>query len=117
MQTYADFYAYQKALLDELHESTGEDAFVASFTAAETKSTGEAWTYCVWANGALALLPKSDKVVFMRAGLAPRFADWDRVVAEANNLMEPLDMYPERYRVAEFPSERQLADMGAGPIE
>jgi hypothetical protein len=44
-------------------------------------------------------------------------ADWDRVVAAASDLMEPLDMYPERYRVAGFPSEQQLVEMGAGPIE
>ena len=117
MQTIADFYDHQKSLLDKLHESTREDIFVASFTFAENKSTGEAWSYCVWANGPLALLPKTDKVVFMGAGMAPRFAEWDRVVATANDLMEPLDMYPERYRVAGFPSEQQLVEMGAGPIE
>jgi uncharacterized protein YtpQ (UPF0354 family) len=117
MQTIADFYDHQKALLDKLHETTGEDVFVASYSSAEKKDTGEAWSYCVWAKGVLAWLPKTDKVVFMGVGMTPRFADWDRVVAIANDLMQPMEMYPERYRVADFPNETQLADMGAKAIE
>lgn len=117
MQTYSDFYAQQKALLDKLHQSTHEDIFVASFTTAENRQTGEIWSYCVWARTVMALLPKTDKVVFMGPDETPRFADWDRVVAAASDLMEPIETYPERYRVAEFPSESQLAEMGAGPIE
>jgi hypothetical protein len=58
-----------------------------------------------------------DNVVLLGPEAVLRFADWDRVVAAVNDLMEPLHMYPERYRVAEFLSQRQLADTGAGPIE
>jgi uncharacterized protein YtpQ (UPF0354 family) len=115
--TYADFYGHQKTLLDKLHESTGETVFVASYGSAEKEETGDAWSYCVWAKGLSALLPETDKVVFMGEGMTPRFADWGRVVAVANDLMQPMQMYPERYRVAEFPNETQLADMGAKAIE
>jgi Protein of unknown function (DUF1444) len=34
MQTCADFYGHQKALLDKLHETTHEDIFVASYSSA-----------------------------------------------------------------------------------
>jgi hypothetical protein len=38
--------------------------------------------------------------------------EWRRVMDTAGDLLEPLDMYPFRYRVREFPSEEQLAAMG-----
>jgi uncharacterized protein YtpQ (UPF0354 family) len=117
IQTRGQAYNHQKELLDKLHQKNHEDIFVASFATAEKTTTGTIWSYCVWSKGVLALLPKTDKVVIMGTGTTPLFADWDRVVATANDLMEPLDIYPERYRVAGFPSEQQLVEMGAGPIE
>jgi uncharacterized protein YtpQ (UPF0354 family) len=117
MQTCADFYGHQKALLDKLHETTHEDIFVASYSSAEKKDTGEAWSYCIWANGVLALLPKSDRVMFMGEGMTPRFADWDRVIGTMGDRMQPMQMYPERYRVSEFPREAQFAEMGAKPLD
>ena len=41
-----------------------------------------------------------------------RLAEWEKVVAVAGDLMEPLGMYPPWYRVREFPSQEQLAAMG-----
>ena len=37
--------------------------------------------------------------------------DWDRVVETVGDRMQPMDYYPERYRVEHFPSEEQLAAM------
>ena len=42
-------YAEQKGLLDKLHESRGEDLFVASFSVAQHKETGKRINFCVWA--------------------------------------------------------------------
>ena len=41
-----------------------------------------------------------------------RMVEWQKVTDVAGDLMEPLDIYPFRYRVREFPSEKQLAAMG-----
>ncbi|MGA2257188.1 MAG: hypothetical protein ABSG53_21245 [Thermoguttaceae bacterium] len=39
-------------------------------------------------------------------------AEWEKVVDVAGDLMEPLDIYPPRFRVRGFPSDEQLAAMG-----
>jgi hypothetical protein len=38
----------------------------------------------------------------------PLIVEWDRVWDVLGYLMEPQGMYPERYRVEEFPSGREL---------
>lgn len=38
--------------------------------------------------------------------------EWDQVQAAFGDLLEPLDMYPPRYRVREFPGEERLREMG-----
>jgi uncharacterized protein YtpQ (UPF0354 family) len=106
-------YAEQKELLDKLHESRGEDVFVASFSVAQHKETGERINFCVWADGAVTLLPRTEQVVLGALGQAPVVAAWDKVTAAIGELMTPLDMYPERYRVVEFPSAEQLAALHA----
>ena len=55
------------------------------------------------------VLPQVDTVAFMREPEGePVMAPWDRVVEVAGDLMVPLDIYPERWRVMEFPGEGQL---------
>jgi hypothetical protein len=102
-------YAEQKDLLDKLHESRGEDLFVASFSVAQHKETGKRINFCVWADGAVTLLPRTEQIVLGTLSQTPLVAAWEKVEAVAGELMTPLDMYPERYRVAEFPSDEQLA--------
>jgi hypothetical protein len=60
----------------------------------------------------LGRLPKSDLVAFFDKeadvkGLVP----WDRVVAEMGDSMEPLDYYPPRWSVEQFPTKEQLQKM------
>ncbi len=43
----------------------------------------------------------------------PRMYDWERVMQVAGHLMEPLNLYPPRYKVSEFPTEEQFRAMGA----
>jgi hypothetical protein len=38
---------------------------------------------------------------------------WDRVVSEMGDSMEPLDYYPPRWSVEQFPTKEQLQKMGA----
>ena len=113
LQVQNSDYHEQKQLLDALHEQRGEDVFVAAYSAMQHKDTGEVATYSVWAKGVLTMLPITDQIALMRDEDAdPLLVDWDRVVEVAGDLMEPLDMYPERYRVAGFPDAEQLGLIG-----
>jgi hypothetical protein len=64
-------------------------------------------------SGCTAWLPQTDILAFMRDPQdKPRMFSWDRVVGVVGDMMEPLDMYPPRFRVSEFPTEEQIAAMG-----
>lgn len=112
IQTYGQEYDEQMELLNKLHEKKGEDIFVASYSAMENKENGNLLSCCVWSKNVLTLLPKTDLVAFIQEGAKPRIAEWDRVVETVGNLMEPLDMYPPRWRVSEYPTDEQLALIG-----
>jgi hypothetical protein len=111
-QSFGQAYSEQKELLDKLHEKTGEDVFVASFLGMEREGTNELSSYCVWGNGVLAWLPRTDLVVCAETkGQTPRMVPWERVVEVVGDLMKPMGMYPERWQVSEFPSAEQLKAM------
>ena len=112
IQSYGQDYAEQKELLDALHEKTGEDIFVASFSVVEHKDTRQRISYCVWTKGSHSLLPKTERVVLGGPDQEPVMVGWDRVVEIVGDLMKPQGMYPERYRVEAFPTVKQLAEMG-----
>ena len=108
IQSHGGDYSEQKELLDKLHEKNGEDVFVASFSGLQDKE-GHVLNYAVWPKGATTLLPLTDVVAIMRNENEPLIAEFDKVLATVGHLMEPLDMYPLRYRVKEFPSDEELA--------
>lgn len=115
LKTLASEYGEQKHLLDAMHEKTGEDIFVASFSVAQKDGTGAFVNYCVWVEGVSdGLLPKTEKICFSRAdeGQGVRVVPWDDACRVVANLMTPMGMHPERYRVQEFPSDGQLDSMG-----
>ncbi len=112
LQWLAHDYAEQKVLFDKLHEKKGEDIFVAAFSATEVPD-GRVVSYTAWAAEVThALLPKTDMVVLGRIGGERRMVQWQELMDMVGDLMEPLDIYPARYRVREFPSEKQFAAMG-----
>jgi hypothetical protein len=115
VQSIGQDYAEQKSLMEKRYEQTGENIFVASFSGMSRPGTEEMTTYCVWSKGVLSLLPRTDLVAFVQQGQQPLLAPWDRVVDVAGDLMEATRLYPERFRVAEFPTASQLAAMGARP--
>jgi hypothetical protein len=110
LQSLGKNYAEQKETLDE---TTDKDTFVASFSIVQKPETGHFMTYCVWPKDVLALLPRTDIIAFMQEGKTPVVADWDRVVEVVGHLMEPLDIYPQRFRVSDFPTDEQFTAMGA----
>jgi hypothetical protein len=110
LQSIGRGYAEQKEMLDE---TTDKDTFVASFSIAQHPETGDFMTYCVWPRDTLTLLPHTDRIAFMQEGKGPLLAEWDRVVEVMGGLMEPMDIYPQRFQVSDFPTEEQLAAIGA----
>ncbi len=114
VQSIGQGYNAQKELLDRLHAKKKQDVFVGSYMMMADKETGQAITYCVWSSkNVLSLLPHTDRIAFMQEGKGPLLAEWDQVVKIVGHLMEPLDIYPQRFRVSDFPTEEQLAEMGA----
>jgi len=111
LQTFGQDYAQQKEMLDKLHEKNGEDVFVASFSVIQSPE-GRVVSYATWVADADSLLPKTDVLVLGRLGTMPVMVEWQRAVDIVGDLMEPVDIYPPRYRVRGFPSEKQLAAMG-----
>jgi hypothetical protein len=116
VQSLGRDYGEQQELLAALHEKTGEDLFVASYSALQNKETGRLHTYCVWSEDVDSLLPETDRIFFVKAGDGGKAemacgADWDKARAVVGYLMEAQDTYPERYLVREFPSAEQLAEM------
>lgn len=110
-------YAQQKQLLDALHEKTNQDVFVASYTAVQKKDSGGFFSYCVWGDGIVSLLPRTDKIAFV-SGLGeertePLMVEWNPALGVIGDLITPLDLYPERYRVERFPTEAELGRLTA----
>lgn len=119
-EAFGQDYAEQAELLNALHEQTDEDIFVATYSGLQDKGTGAVVSYCVWSEGVDALLPRTDQIFFFRPrgendGQVVARCDWERVQQVCGDLLEKVDMYPERYRVrGTFPSEKQLRELGAG---
>jgi hypothetical protein len=110
-------YNEQKQLLEELHKKTGEDIFVASFSAMQNQDTGQVTTYCIWPQNVLTLLPRTDKIAFMRTPQdKPTLVAWDRAAEILGDMMTPMNIYPERYKVNGFPTDEQLTAMGAAAL-
>lgn len=110
-----DEYAQQKRLLERKHEREGVDVFVASFSGFAAAGDESAFSYCVWTKDVAALLPRAERIALLDpAGMgAPVMAAWEVVAEAAGELMEPLDVYPPRYRVNAFPDPGTLADVRA----
>jgi hypothetical protein len=107
-------YADQAEALKALHEKTVEDVFVASFSGVQRG--GAVLSYCVWSEGVESLLPRTDEVFFVRPteggeGKVAARGNWDRVMQVVGDLARPCGLYPERYRVRDFPTPAQLAEI------
>jgi len=113
LQSLGRDYAKQKEMLDG---TTGEETFVASFSVAHNPETGHFMTYCVWPKDVLALLPRTDTIAFVQEGRDPLIIEWYRAVEVVGDSMTPLDTYPQRFQVSDFPTEEQLAAMGAESV-
>jgi len=105
-------YAEQKELLDRLHAKTNKNVFVATFNVVQDPR-GRLLSYAVWTESVESLLPQTDMVVFGGLEVEPTMVPWSRAMEEVGHLLEPLDIYPPRYRAREFPSAERLTAMGS----
>jgi uncharacterized protein YtpQ (UPF0354 family) len=117
VKCFGSDYDDQKAALNELHEKTGKDIFVASYSAAEKQDTGEIRSYCVWSAGVTAFLPKTDYIYFFlptdeENGDIVATVPWADAEASLGNRIKRVGMYPERYLVEAFPTEEEIAAFG-----
>jgi hypothetical protein len=111
-QSLGHDYSEQKEILDKLNEKAGKDVFVASFSGMSDKGTDRVFSYSVWTKDVPTFLPHTDRILLNKNGEQPVMVEWDRAVEVVGDLMKPLDMYPPRFEVAEFPTDKQLAAMG-----
>lgn len=106
--SYAADCAEQKTLLDGLHQKKDVDLFVATFNATERADTGELSSYAVWSEGVPTLLPRADRIAFVRRDKVLGMAPWERVLEGCAGLMTPQGSYPERWRVDAFPGDASV---------
>jgi hypothetical protein len=116
VQTMGQMYSDQARLLNLRHQNEDIDIFVVSFSGLKNESTCRLTSHCMWAEDVDSLLPHTDEVFFVRpegesVSIVAR-GDWDLVCRLAGVLMEPQGLYPERWRVRQFPSADVLAQIG-----
>ncbi len=104
-------YAEQKELLDRLHAKTNKNVFVATFNVVQDPQ-GRLLSYAVWTESAETLLPETDLVVFGGRESKPSMVPWSGAMEAVGHLLEPVDIYPPRYCVREFPSARATGRNG-----
>ena len=112
-------YGEQTELLNALHEKTGEDIFVGSYSAARNEETGLITSYCVWGKGVDTLLPRTDVIHFFdpdrpEGDKIAGSGSWERVVEVVGGLMEEDGHLPRAFRVRAFPTEGQVTAILAG---
>jgi hypothetical protein len=118
LRTLGMEYNDQKELLDQIHAHTGENVFVATFSAVKQEETGRVSSYSVWSEGVDTLLPETDDILLLRPDPATNHINivaansFPRIREIAGDLLQTTGTYPERYRVTAFPTDQQLAAIG-----
>jgi hypothetical protein len=104
-------YGRQKALLDRCHGAAGKPITVAPFQLEHTPA-GKLASYTVWSPAmGEAWLPEADQVrlaweVGGERGRAR--VPWEKVKTRLSHLLEPVGLFPERYRFKDLPETGQL---------
>lgn len=118
LRTIGMEYNDQKEFLDQIHSQTGENVFVASFSAVKRSEDGRVMSYSVWSEGVDTLLPETDDILLLRPDTASKdvkivaAGSFERVQEITGDLLQPTGTYPERYRVTDFPTDQQLEAIG-----
>jgi hypothetical protein len=107
-RTKAADYAAQGHLLQAIHADRGDEVSVAPYCVAERG--GRCESYCPWDDVASVLLPRADKILFIRrdaehpSGRPLGLARWDQVVEVLAHRMHRVEgLWPERWRTTGTP--------------
>lgn len=110
-------YTAQKEALEAYYAFKEKRMLVPDYTALDNSNTGDVHSYCIWPNNAPpVLLPKVDRLYFMNDPESKKVdfvAGWDKVMGELGDLVKPLKMFPERYRVSGYPNRQQFEAFSA----
>lgn len=121
LMSRADEYSDQQEILDKILEKEMVEQFVASYSVVQ-KQNGDLFSYCVWSEGVISLLPESQKVVFMRNrddGGDPELVaavSWEKVQDVLRHRLTETDYYPPRWLVEDFPTDEEFAGLGGGEL-
>jgi hypothetical protein len=110
LRTLGQEYLAQHEVLAKRHQESEQDIRIEVFGIAEL-SDGRLVSSTEWLPGNEIMLPKTDVIVFARYDTQPVPVTWEGAASVVGNLMEPLDMYPPRFRVRAYPTAVQLAWM------
>jgi hypothetical protein len=107
-------YAHQKTLLDRRHGQAGKAITVAPFQL-ELNPAGETTSYTIWSQAmGEAWLPVADRVrlAWELGGERGRaWVPWEKAQARLSHLLEPVGLFPERYRFKEPPQAGLLESL------
>lgn len=116
-------YEIQSRVLEKFQESLPPDAaitrdehaFPARYILLADKTTHELRSIATLAREADTLLPVVDEVVLQGPDdKSMATVPWDRFIAAMGKGARLTDLWPRRYRVAKFPSDKQIAQMRSG---
>ena len=112
-----EYSGQTRPLMTILGNYADEEAFMASLFPSDG---ADLQTCCSWTKGVHALLPKSDIIHFEEPAsdysqmMPYGSSTWEQVQEVVGDLLEPLGCYPERYRVRQFPTAKQLNELVGG---
>jgi hypothetical protein len=106
----AGLYKDQQDLLQTYYESIDDDVYVAGMDLQQLgEDIADVQSWCSWAEGVRALLPKTDVIIFgkgeSQAGSALLVVPWDRVVEICGQYLQTTSENPPRFRVTDFPND------------
>lgn len=112
-------YSTQGCLLEQIHEMDGIDVFVACIKVLE-QDDGTIVSCATWAKGVDTLLPKVDWIAFGyvddQGMKIDAIARWEKVEQVVGHLLQPIELYPPRFRVTDYPTAAELAELGMARI-
>lgn len=101
-------YQHQKKLLEKVRK---DDVFIANFMMFKQQD-GSGFSACVWAKDVDTSLPRAEFLGFAVSEDDQFMVSWDAAVAVVGKLMQQEEgLVPVRYRVREFPSDAQVAEL------
>lgn len=107
-------YTAQKEALENHYAQSNTNISVADYTAVDNGNTGQCNSYCVWLNHSPPiLLPETDQIYFVtdpETGTVDFMADFKKVLEALGDLVQPMGMTPERYRVTGYPNAAQFKE-------